>query len=93
MSHYARALRFSAGFPEALERLAWIAATDPRPEYRNGTEAVNLAQRACELTEPKQPGAWPLWRRPTPRRAVPRAISTADKPGPGRQRGPKGKGN
>ena len=55
MSHYARALRFQPDFPEALERLAWIAATDPRPEYRNGTEAVNLAQRACELTEPKQP--------------------------------------
>ena len=50
MSHYARALRLQPDFPEALERLAWIAATDPRPELRNGTEAVNMAQRACELT-------------------------------------------
>jgi tetratricopeptide (TPR) repeat protein len=54
MSRYARALRLQADFPEALERLAWIAATDPRPEFRNGTEAVNMAQRACELTEHKQ---------------------------------------
>jgi tetratricopeptide (TPR) repeat protein len=54
MSHYARALRLQPDYPEALERLAWIAATDPRPEFRNGTEAVNMAQRACELTEHKQ---------------------------------------
>jgi tetratricopeptide (TPR) repeat protein len=54
MSHYARALRLQPDYPEALERLAWIAATDPRPELRNGTEAVNMAQRACELTANKQ---------------------------------------
>jgi hypothetical protein len=40
--------------PKALDRLAWIAATDPRPELRNGPEAVNMAQRACELTAHKQ---------------------------------------
>ena len=54
MSHYARALRLQPDIPEALERLAWIAATDPRPEFRNGKEAVNMAQRACELTGRKQ---------------------------------------
>jgi tetratricopeptide (TPR) repeat protein len=54
MSHYARSLRLQPDFPEALERLAWIAATDPRPEFRNGTEAVHMAERACELTGHKQ---------------------------------------
>ena len=54
MSHYARALRLQPDYSEALDRLAWIAATDPRPELRNGSEAVNMAQRACELTEHKQ---------------------------------------
>jgi tetratricopeptide (TPR) repeat protein len=54
MSHYARALRLQPDYPEALERLAWIAATDPRPELRNGTEALNMARRACELTANKQ---------------------------------------
>jgi protein O-mannosyl-transferase len=56
MSHYARALRLQPDFPDALERLAWIAAADPRPELRNGTEAVNMARRACELTAHKQAG-------------------------------------
>jgi len=55
MSHYARALRLQPDYPEALDRLSWIAATDPRPEFRNGVEAANMAERACELTERKQP--------------------------------------
>ncbi len=54
MSHYARALGLQPDFPEALERLAWIAATDPRPELRNGSEAVNMAGRACELDGQRQ---------------------------------------
>jgi len=54
MGQYATALRLQPDFPEALERLAWIAATDPRSELRNGREAVNMAERACELTGHKQ---------------------------------------
>jgi tetratricopeptide (TPR) repeat protein len=53
-SHYAHALLVQPDLPEALDRLAWIAATDPRPEFRNGEEAVHMAERACELTGHKQ---------------------------------------
>jgi len=37
------------GDPEALDRLSWILATDPRPEFRNGTEAVRMATSACSM--------------------------------------------
>ena len=50
MSHYASALLLDPDFPDALDGLAWILATDTRPEFRNGTEAVRMAERACELT-------------------------------------------
>jgi tetratricopeptide (TPR) repeat protein len=35
---------------EALNNLAWILATNNDPKYREGIEAVKLAERACELT-------------------------------------------
>jgi tetratricopeptide (TPR) repeat protein len=55
MSHYAAALRQNPDFPDALQHSAWIAATDARPELRNGTQAVEWAARACELTGQKRP--------------------------------------
>jgi protein O-mannosyl-transferase len=55
MSHYAAALRQNPDFPDALQHLAWIAATDARPELRNGTQAVEMAVRACALTGQKRP--------------------------------------
>jgi tetratricopeptide (TPR) repeat protein len=54
MSHYARALLLNADFPQALNQLAWILATDARPEVRNGMQALGMAQRACELTQQGQ---------------------------------------
>lgn len=36
--------------PSMLNLVAWIGATCPLAEFRNGNEAVALAQRACELT-------------------------------------------
>ena len=33
-----------------LNNLAWLLATQPSPEVRNGPEAVRLAERACALT-------------------------------------------
>jgi len=55
MSQFARALLLTPDFAEALNELAWIAATDPRAEFRNGGEAVAMAGRACELTARRQP--------------------------------------
>ena len=33
-----------------LNNVAWLRATHPNDEARDGAEAVALAQRACELT-------------------------------------------
>jgi tetratricopeptide (TPR) repeat protein len=50
IAHYHRALELRPTLVEALNNLAWLLATYPDPKYRNGPEAVRLAQRACELT-------------------------------------------
>ncbi len=55
MSHFASALLIQPDFPDALDGLAWILATAANPEFRNGTEAVRMAERACELTGRKEP--------------------------------------
>jgi tetratricopeptide (TPR) repeat protein len=55
LSHYAAALRQNPDFPDALQHSAWIAATEAQPELRNGTQAVEWAARACELTGQKRP--------------------------------------
>ena len=36
--------------PEVHNNLAWLLATHPSAEFRNGAEAVPLAERACQLT-------------------------------------------
>jgi len=41
--------------PRMLDELAWILATHPAAEARDGNQAVKLAERACELTERKIP--------------------------------------
>jgi tetratricopeptide (TPR) repeat protein len=55
IQHYQEALKTLPDFPEALNNLAWILAANPDPQIRNGREAVALAERACRLTEYKQP--------------------------------------
>jgi tetratricopeptide (TPR) repeat protein len=37
-----------------LNNLAWLLATSPDDELRNGQRAIELAKKACELTEYKQ---------------------------------------
>jgi tetratricopeptide (TPR) repeat protein len=47
---YRQALALRPDVPEALSNLAWLLATSSDSSLRNGTEAVQLAERACRLT-------------------------------------------
>jgi tetratricopeptide (TPR) repeat protein len=49
------AVRFAPDKPEALKSLAWALATCPDRKLRNGPKAVELAQRAIELSDTRQP--------------------------------------
>jgi protein O-mannosyl-transferase len=55
LAHYREGLRLKADQPEALNNLAWMLATHPQAEFRDGKEAVQSAERACELTARRQP--------------------------------------
>jgi tetratricopeptide (TPR) repeat protein len=48
-TNYEEALRLKPGWGDALNDLAWLRATSPEPEVRDGAEAVRLAERACKL--------------------------------------------
>jgi Tfp pilus assembly protein PilF/4-amino-4-deoxy-L-arabinose transferase-like glycosyltransferase len=49
--HYREALRIRPDFPEALNNFAWMLATSKEPGARDGAQAVQLAERACALTQ------------------------------------------
>ena len=49
------ALKAQPNWPETLNNLAWILAANPNATVRNGSEAVTLAERACKLTDYKEP--------------------------------------
>jgi protein O-mannosyl-transferase len=57
IARYRELLRLTPDWPPALSRLAWILATDPDASLRNGPEAVQFAQRLCEVTGYHQAGA------------------------------------
>lgn len=52
---YRRALGLQPESLQALNNLAWLLATCPEERIRNGTEAVELATRACELSKYMNP--------------------------------------
>jgi hypothetical protein len=52
---YREVVRLHPNDPVALNNLAWSLAANPRPESRNGREAVELASKAVELTGRQQP--------------------------------------
>ncbi|MGA2787689.1 MAG: glycosyltransferase family 39 protein [Verrucomicrobiota bacterium] len=49
------ALALDPNDPTVLNRLAWLLTTAPKPELRDGREAVRLATRAVELTGSREP--------------------------------------
>jgi tetratricopeptide (TPR) repeat protein len=54
VAEFRRALTLQPNQVEVLNDLAWLLATSPHSEIRNGAEAVKLAIRACQLTNNKQ---------------------------------------
>jgi len=55
VAQYREALRLNPNLTGVLNKLAWVLATSPEDELRNGAEAVRLAERACELTQYREP--------------------------------------
>jgi tetratricopeptide (TPR) repeat protein len=55
--HWQAALRLKPDWLELLNNLAWLLATNPDPNVRDGAQAVKLASRAAELTGQRHPGA------------------------------------
>lgn len=55
IEHYRKALELNPEDLEAQNNLAWLLATSPRPEIRDGPKAVELAERADSLTHGASP--------------------------------------
>jgi protein O-mannosyl-transferase len=53
VSAYRKAIKLDANILGALNNLAWLLATHPSAEIRDGAEAVRLAERAVQLGERK----------------------------------------
>jgi len=56
VEHYEKSLQLSPNNIEALNRLAWLLATCPDSQLRNGSRAVQLAERAGNLAGAPRPG-------------------------------------
>lgn len=56
IAHFKEAIRLKPDWVEPLNNLAWILATNPNDKFRDGNRAVELGERACALTENKNPG-------------------------------------
>ncbi len=53
--HYRQVLSLQPDHVEALNNLAWMLAANADAQVRSGTEAVGLAERACGLTQHREP--------------------------------------
>lgn len=54
--HLRLACQLGADSWQTLNGLAWVLATYPEARWRNGVEAVRLAEQACHLTDNRLPG-------------------------------------
>jgi tetratricopeptide (TPR) repeat protein len=52
--HYHQALRLTPDYPDALNELAHLLACAPDADVRDGTQAVELAEKACAITKNQQ---------------------------------------
>ncbi|QDT91460.1 hypothetical protein [Gimesia algae] len=50
-AEYNKVIKLSSSYAPAYNSLAWLRATCPVASSRNGSEAVTLAKKACELTK------------------------------------------
>ncbi len=55
VEHYHEAIRLKPDDPGPYNNLAWLLATNPDPRFRDGAEAIALAERACDLSGTKDP--------------------------------------
>lgn len=53
--HFQKALQKDPDMTQALYNLSWIAATSENEKFRNGEEAVRLAEKLCKLQNYSQP--------------------------------------
>jgi tetratricopeptide (TPR) repeat protein len=54
LDHFRKVIALEPNSAEAMGRLAWLLATHADSRVRNGREAVELAEKACELTQYKK---------------------------------------
>jgi len=55
IAHYERAVELDQRLLPAANNLAWIRATHPDARYRNGPQAVKLAEQLCQATGRRNP--------------------------------------
>ena len=53
--HYREAIRLNPNYPQALDGLARLLAMAPNQKFRDGAAAVQMAERANQLTGYRQP--------------------------------------
>jgi tetratricopeptide (TPR) repeat protein len=55
VSDFGEAVRLNPGAPHACHELAWLRATCPEAEFRDGRQAVVYATKACGLSDWREP--------------------------------------